>query len=117
MHHGVIQNIQKQGFPASRMNMYAQSLKNMSPPTKLFQKMVISGELDHMGNPVLRWNMRNVVILQDTNENIRPDKKRSAEKIDGIVAAITAIGGWMAVTGDTSNIIYKDHDLRSVKMF
>lgn len=117
MHHGVIQNIQKLGFPASKMNQYAQSLKNMSPPTKEFQRMVISGELDHMGNPVLRWNMRNVVILQDTNENIRPDKKRSAEKIDGIVAAITAIGGWMAVTGDQTGIIYKDHELRSVKMW
>jgi phage terminase large subunit-like protein len=60
--------------------------------------------------------MRNVVIIIDTNENIRPDKKRSTEKIDGIAAAITAIGGWMAVTMDTSNIIYQDHGLRSIRM-
>jgi len=65
----------------------------------------------------MRWMMRNVVILMDTNENIRPDKKRSQEKIDGIVAAITAIGGWQVVTGDMSNVMYKDHEVRSVKMF
>lgn len=112
-HHGIIQNLQKDGFPVERMFQYSQSLRNMSPPTKEFQRIVTSGELDHLNNPVLRWMMRNVVILQDTNENIRPDKKRSPEKIDGIVAAITAIGGYMA-QGANDKTIYKGQSLRFV---
>lgn len=111
-HHGVIQNLQKEGFPASKMSQYAQSLKNMSAPAKEFQKLVTSGVLDHMNNPVLRWMMRNVVILQDTNENIRPDKKRSTEKIDGIVAAITAIGGYLVTISGGPQEIYKNKELR-----
>jgi phage terminase large subunit-like protein len=113
-HHGIIQNLQKGGFPVQRLDLYAQSLKNMSAPTKEFEKMVMSGVLEHFDNPVLRWMLRNVQILTDTNENIKPDKKRSREKIDGIVAAITAIGEYITLTtGEPEHKeIYKDHSLR-----
>lgn len=113
-HHGIIQNLQKGGFPVARLDLYQQSLKNMSAPTKEFEKMVTSGTLEHFNNPVLRWMLRNVQILTDTNENIKPDKKRSREKIDGIVAAITAIGEYLTLTtGEPQHKeIYKEHSLR-----
>jgi phage terminase large subunit-like protein len=115
-HHGVIQNIQKGGFPVDQLDLYAQSLKNMSAPTKEFEKIISSGELEHFNNPVMRWMMRNVVILVDTNENIKPDKKRSREKIDGPIAAITAIGEYLTLTTGTSDkIIYNHgHSLRTI---
>jgi phage terminase large subunit-like protein len=112
-HHGVVQNILKGGFPVKRMDPYPQSLKNMSAPTKEFEKMVTSGVLEHFNNPVMRWMLRNVMLIIDTNENIKPDKKRSREKIDGIIAAITAIGEHISITTAEGNKeIYKNHSLR-----
>lgn len=114
-HHGIIQNLQKGGFPVGRLDLYAQSLKNMSAPTKEFERMVTAGELEHLNNPVLRWMLRNVMLIIDTNENIKPDKKRSREKIDGIVASITAIGEWLTLTrGTDTKEIYKEHSLRFI---
>jgi len=44
---------------------------------------------------------------------IKPDKKRSKEKIDGIVAFINAIGEYLSVIyGKEDNEIYTDHSLR-----
>ena len=113
-HHGVVQGIQKGGFPVERMDPYIQSLKNMSAPSKEFEKMVASGMLEHFNNPVARWMLKNVMLIIDTNENIKPDKKRSREKIDGIIAAITAIGMYMSLSADGGNEIYRDHSLRFV---
>jgi len=111
-HHGVIQGIMKGGFPVARLDPYQQSLKNMSAPSKEFERIVTSGDLEHFNNPVLRWMMRNVVIITDTNDNFKPDKKRSREKIDGIIAAITAIGEYITLSTGDDKIIYKDHSLR-----
>jgi phage terminase large subunit-like protein len=68
----------------------------MSEPSKFLEKILHGGEVDLLKDPVLRWMFRNVVILQDTNDNIRPDKKRSQNKIDGVVALITALGGYLS---------------------
>ena len=53
--------------------------------------MVYAGQLDHGGHPVLRWMAKNAVVRFDENLNYAPAKKRSAEKIDGIVAAVMCL--------------------------
>lgn len=58
--------------------------------------MITAGEVDLMKNPVIRWMLRNVVVYHDPNDNIKLDKKRSQEKIDGVVASANAIGGYMS---------------------
>ena len=75
--------------------------------------MVLGGKLDHMGNPILRWNAANVVVKIDENENIRPDKKKSNERIDGVVALIMAIGQWMGGEKETAASHYEKHGYRS----
>jgi phage terminase large subunit-like protein len=65
-------------------------------PTKEFERIVGLGIVDHYDNPVARWMLSNVVIREDVNGNRRPDKKKSSEKIDGIVAAIMALGQSMS---------------------
>jgi phage terminase large subunit-like protein len=97
-HHGTIQNIMKGGFPIDRLDPYSQAHINMSGPTKEYEKLVTSGQLEHFGNPVLRWMMRNIVIYIDKNGNISPHKAKSREKIDGISAAITALGEYLTIT-------------------
>jgi phage terminase large subunit-like protein len=112
-YHGVIQGLIKAGFPEDKMDEYSQGIMNMSAPSKEFEKMAMSGSIDHLNDPVLRWMLGNVQLYQDINENIKPDKKRSRNKIDGIVALIIAIGEYMSVTyGKEDKQIYKDHSLR-----
>lgn len=68
-----------------------QGFASLTAPSKSFETAVLSTKLHHDGNPVLRWNVRNVSVEADDNGNIRPSKKLSTERIDGVVALILAI--------------------------
>lgn len=74
---------------------YSQSLSHMSYPTKMFESEVMSNEVRHDGNPVMAWMMRNVILTTDSSDNIKIDKKKSSEKVDGPVAAIMAKGQYI----------------------
>lgn len=71
---------------------FGQGFASMSGPTKEFEARVIGKTLRHGDNPVLRWMASNVTVEQDAAGNLKPSKKKSTEKIDGIVSAIMAIG-------------------------
>lgn len=68
--------------------------KLWNAPTKKMEAMATAGQINHMGNPVLAWNVENVVIRY-TGEYVKPDKGKSKDKIDGVIASIIAIGEWM----------------------
>ncbi len=70
---------------------FGQGYKDMSPPAKEVYKLLMEGRINHGGNPVLKWMAQNVVMRQDPAGNIKPDKEKSTEKIDGIVATIMAL--------------------------
>lgn len=76
----------------NKVQTYKQAAINMSPPTKLFEEMVMNKILRHDGNPISAWMLANVALNKDAIGNIRPDKKKSRDKIDGIVAKIMALG-------------------------
>lgn len=76
--------------------LFGQGFASMSAPTKELEKLVLAGRLAHGGHPVLRWNAANVTVEQDAAGNIKPSKRKSAEKIDGVVALIMALGRAMA---------------------
>jgi phage terminase large subunit-like protein len=63
----------------------------LSEPTKDLAALVAQGQLQHGGHAVLRWMADNLVVRQDQNGNVAPDKARAAEKIDAIVALIMAL--------------------------
>lgn len=63
----------------------------MSEPMKELMGMVLEKKLEHYGNPILTWNADNVSATTNPNGDIRPDKEKSKEKIDGIVAMIMAL--------------------------
>jgi len=77
----------------SGMNVipFGQGFASMSPATKAFEKLLLSKRIRHGGNPVLRWMAGNVVVRQDPAGNLKPDKSKSKNKIDGIVAMIMAL--------------------------
>lgn len=69
-----------------------QGIQTLGEPSKHFERLVYAGQLDHGGNPVLRWMAGNVVVHLDRNLNFMPDKLRSGEKIDGIMATVMGVG-------------------------
>jgi len=71
---------------------FGQGYASMSSPAKALEAAIINGEINHQGNPVLRWMASNVVAETDAAGNIKPSKAKSTERIDGIVAAVMAIG-------------------------
>ena len=58
----------------------------------------MSGGLHHGGRPIVRWMASNVTVETDAAGNIKPSKKKSIEKIDGIVASIMALGRAMLLS-------------------
>lgn len=75
---------------------FRQGFGSMSGPAKDFEAFVLKGTIAHLANPVLRWQASNVVVEMDAAGNIKPSKKKSSEKIDGIVAAVMGIGRALA---------------------
>jgi phage terminase large subunit-like protein len=73
------------------MVQFGQGFASMSPPTKELMTLVLGLKLRHGGNPVLRWNIDNLVVRQDPAGNLKPDKEKSTQKIDGAVALIMAL--------------------------
>lgn len=71
-----------------------QGFASLSAPTKELQRMVVEGKLRHGGNPVLRWCASNLAVRMDPAGNYKPDKERSAQRIDPIAALIFAVDGW-----------------------
>ena len=93
---------------------YQQSIRYMSVPTKWVQAEVLKHRLNFLGNPVLRWMFRNVVIYIDPNANVKLDKARARNKIDGVVALADAVGGWLNKTSGKTGQIYTTHGLRVI---
>ena len=74
---------------------FGQGFASMSSPTKELIKLANDKEhkdrLRHGGNPVLRWNIENLEVSQDAAGNLKPDKAKATQKIDGAVALIMAL--------------------------
>jgi phage terminase large subunit-like protein len=99
----IVTNLQEDGFELVRIG---QGFAGMAYPTKRFMELVLSGQFAHDGNEVLRWNVRNVIVQQDPAGNMKPDKSKSREKIDGAVASIIAVSLVMAATAPSSNELF-----------
>ncbi len=85
---------------------FGQGYASMSGPTKEFLACVAArqaepGEDDEgarakplarQDNPCLRWQAINMSVTTDAAEQKKPDKAKSADRIDGIVAIIMGLG-------------------------
>ena len=84
----MVQTLEDDGFT---MVPFGQGFKDMSPPTKELMRIVLEHKLCHGGHPVLRWNMDNAYVRTDPAGNLKLDKEKSTEKIDGVVALVMAL--------------------------
>jgi phage terminase large subunit-like protein len=93
-----------------RVVPFGQGFASMSAPMKELEKLILAKVYTHGGNPVAKWMVSNVAPKEDPAGNIKPDKSRSADKIDGIVATIMALGRAM-VAPSTGPSIYETRGL------
>ena len=107
----MVQNLENMGFTVVPMG---QGFASMSPPTKELMKLVLEKKIAHGGHPVLRWNMDNIYIRTDPAGNIKAEKAKSTEKIDGAIAMIMALDRAVRCGNDTSESVY---DTRGLLVF
>lgn len=74
------------------MKEFVQGTKSYHPAMKALESAYFSGNFIHGNDPVLNWNAANIITRTDQNMNTAPDKKKSADKIDDMVALLMAIG-------------------------
>jgi len=98
----------KMGRYEDVMEAYNQGIKYMYPPSKKIFEMVKEHKLNFLNNPIIRWMFRNVVIYMDPNNNYKPDKGKSRNKIDGVVALCDAVGLWLTKTSAGTGQVYTD---------
>lgn len=73
---------------------------SLTGPTNELIRMAYGQLLEHFGNPVLRWMIRNLILKTDAAGNIKPDKEKSQNKIDGVSAMVNAIARWQRVKAE-----------------
>jgi phage terminase large subunit-like protein len=78
------------------MTTMRQGFVSMSPPLKELSRLLMQGTvkkplLRHGGNPVMRWMVDNLAVATDASDNVKPDKKHSGDKIDGVPALVMAL--------------------------
>jgi phage terminase large subunit-like protein len=92
-------------------SLHQQLFKDMSPPTKELMKLTLEEKLAHGGHPVLRWMMDNIYIRTDPAGNIKAEKEKSTEKIDGAIATIMGLDRAIRCGNDSGASVYDNRGI------
>jgi phage terminase large subunit-like protein len=99
--HHLITQLDKNGI---EVVPHGQGFASMASPTRGWEELILTRGIAQDGNPCMRWMVSNARVKLDEQGNVKPDKKRSSERIDGVVAAIMAVGmGLIDDPEDSSN--------------
>jgi len=101
----LVTNLENEGI--SQMVQFGQGFGSMSAPTKQIETLVLQKKLNHGNNEVLTWMMSNVAIKRDPADNLKIDKSKSSEKVDGMVALAMALGVKLITKPASENIYEK----------
>jgi phage terminase large subunit-like protein len=82
--------------------LFGQGFASMSAPSKELERLVLDNGFDHGGHPLLRRHAQVVAVETDAADNVKPAKDKSTERIDGIVAAVMALGISMTVAPEVN---------------
>lgn len=93
-----------------KITKFGQGYGSMNAPCKMLERLVITGRLQHGGNPVLQWMSRNVVPTWGETGFLKFTKDKATEKIDGIIGLVMALGRSMEDVGSES--AYKTRGVR-----
>lgn len=92
----LVTELTNEGLP---MLGFVQGIKSYTPGMNAMERAYVSGALRHGGNPVLTWMASNLVAFTDANLNKKPDRKKSADKIDGMACLAMCFALWEADDG------------------
>jgi phage terminase large subunit-like protein len=67
------------------------------------ERLVKEQKIKHGGNPVTRWQMGNIMLRTDPAGNIKIDKGKSGDKVDGPVSIVMALGTCMQEAAKNKN--------------
>lgn len=101
---------EQDGLPAVEIPM---RVSHLSEPMKELERLVYAGKLAHQGDPVMTWNVANVVAKLDANDNVFPRKERAANKIDGLVATLIGLSRALVDRGPGASV-YETRGIRSI---
>lgn len=90
------------------MQQFRQGLLTFNNPTKELEKLILSRDAVFDKSAMLLWEFGNVVLRIDHNQNIKPDRTSTFNKIDNVIASVEALGGYLA------NPVVSDYDIFSV---
>lgn len=101
----MMESLEASGIPVAA---FPQTLMNYAKPVDTFEDMMLNRRIVHGGNPCLRWAVGNTVMMRDQNDNRRPAKNKSADRIDPCAASIMALS--RAVQGASGRSMYETAD-------
>lgn len=82
----------EQGLP---LEPYSQTIGNFNKPTRELERLILANNAVIDNNEITRHCFRNVVLKSDHNGNVKPKKQVEGKKIDGVIAMIMALGGYL----------------------
>lgn len=91
---------------------FPQTYMKFSPVAKSAEVFVNRKVIQHNGDPVLAWAMSNVVMETDANANIKPNKKKAANKIDPAIAFLMSFGTYQIEHEDFAYTLSEEQQQR-----
>jgi len=88
----LVNDLINEGLP---MYSFSQSIGHFSRGTKEYERLILSDRVTLDQNPITRWCHDNVELKIDQNGNCKPLGQHNAAKIDGVIAELTALGGYL----------------------
>ena len=107
---GVTNQLSEQGAPLVE---FRQGYVSMNPAMKALSVSIAGGKINHGGNAPLAWMADNLVASQDPAGNLKPDKSKSTEKIDGMVSLLMAHYRSMLANGQRESV-YQERGIRTL---
>ena len=98
---GFAQRLQSRGLTVVEV---PQQVRHLSAPTKYLDDLIREGRIEHDGDPVLAWQIGNVVGHFDAKDNVYPRKERRESKIDAAVALIMNLARRMTEVEDSGEL-------------
>jgi len=105
----LVSSLEKEG---REMKGFGMGFMSMASPTAEFERQIIGKEIQHFDSPILNWNISNTIVVNDPAGNLKPDKAKSIDRIDGTVAVLIALGMHLNQKADTTPKPYKERGLR-----
>lgn len=107
----IVQKLEGENFT---IHYHGQGFRDMSAPTKELERLVLTQSIKLPACPVLRWMARNASVELDAAGNVKLSKKKSKDKIDGLIALVQAITLKLIADAPKKKSMYESRGIRAL---